>query len=258
MIENFQWTKKKIIEGNLAKKGCKIAVYSCSYYLFIHKDPPTDSFRTEILKELRTILTGDSYFNVLKRLVNIDTKIMSSAEFSKLLIQIYDFQIDVNPAGNFRILKLKIFDFDKVRKVQLRAVSERMIENFTIINRWIRILSVILMLFSVLVYILTANESLGSLLSRLFEVKILSKMMVNRRFFRDNRLFELLVIICIILSDLLVYYFILDIFADLLFKTVVYCFYLYWLKQFRQRQNRPQNLSKKQKISKNQNLKKVH
>ena len=231
----FSLDERKIIEENLAKKGCTTAIYSCSYYLFIHKDPPTDSFRTEILKELRTILTGDSYFNVLKRLVNIDTKIMSSAEFSELLIEIYDFQIDVNPEGNFGILKHKIFDLDEVRELQLRAVSERLIEldNSTFIDR-LRL--VIQLLIWVFVTILIHHESVG-LIIRLFEVIILSTMMFNRRFFRDNRLFELLVIICLILSDLVVYYFILDIFADLLLKTIVYCFYLYWLKQFRHRQN---------------------
>ena len=155
--------ERKIIEKNLASKGSTTAIYSCSYYLFIHKEPPTDSFRTDIWKELRTTLTGDSYFNVLKRLVNIDTTIMSSAEFLELPIEIYDFQIDVNPEGNFRILKLKIFDFDKVRKLQRQAVSERMIEleNVLFIKSWILLLLLVLTLLFISVHILISKKSFG-------------------------------------------------------------------------------------------------
>ena len=60
-------------------------------------------------------------------------------------------------------------------------------------------------------------------------------MISNRRFFRDNRLFELLVIICVILSDFLGYYFNIDVFVDLFLKTIVYCLYFYLLKQLRDR-----------------------
>ena len=60
-------------------------------------------------------------------------------------------------------------------------------------------------------------------------------MISNRRFFRDNRLFELLVIICVILFDFLGYYFNIDVFVDLFLKTIVYCLYFYLLKQLRDR-----------------------
>lgn len=160
----FSVDERKIIEENLAKKNCTAAIYDCCYYLFIHKDPPKDSFRIEILKELRTILTCNSYYNVLIRLVNIvtsniDTKIMSSAEFSELLIEIYDFQIDFNPEENFKILKLKILDTDKVSQIQLRPDSELWIielENYTNIVSFL-ILIPILFLLCVCIALIFSN-----------------------------------------------------------------------------------------------------
>ena len=148
----FSLDERKIIEENLAKKGCTTAIYGCSYYLFIHKKPPTNSFRTEILKELRTILTDDSFFNVLKRLVYKETEIMSPAQFSNMLIEIYDFQIDFNRKKKFEILKLNIFDKVKVHPLQWQADFERRIEleNYTMG----------LAIFGLFVY--TKAESVGS------------------------------------------------------------------------------------------------
>ena len=121
----FSADERKIIEKNLANKNCTAAIYDCSYYLFIHKEPPSDSFRTEILKDLKTILIGDSHFNVLKRLVYKDTEIISPAEFSDMPIEIYDFLIDFNRKENFKISNLEIFDKVKLHQLPLRADNER-------------------------------------------------------------------------------------------------------------------------------------
>ena len=88
--------ERKIIEENLAKKNCNAAIYDCSYYLFIHEELPGDSFRSEILEELRTILTGDSDFGL-------------EFAYRNLLTEIYEFKIDFNREENFKVLDLNIF-----------------------------------------------------------------------------------------------------------------------------------------------------
>ena len=90
---SFSAEEKQRIEKNLAKKDCLAAIYDCSYYLFIHKKVPKGSFRADILHELRKILTGNPHFNLMKRLGKRSTKIMSSAEFYKLSIEIYDLEL---------------------------------------------------------------------------------------------------------------------------------------------------------------------
>ena len=116
--------ERKIIEEKLAEKNCNVAIYDCCYYLFIHKEHPSDSFRSEILIELRMILIFDFYSRArLETRISTDSEssdrtMMSTTEFSKLLIEIYDFKIDrriflnryFNREETFKVLHLNIFD----------------------------------------------------------------------------------------------------------------------------------------------------
>ena len=110
----------------MARNYCTAAIYDCSYYLFILKEPLDDSFRLKILNELSTILTEDSFFNISKPLVNMDSELMPSAEFSLLPIEIYDFTISDSSYSvpNFKILDFKT-SHEFVERLSKVADAER-------------------------------------------------------------------------------------------------------------------------------------
>ena len=115
----------------MARNNCTAAIYDCSYYLFILKEPLDDSFRLKILNELSTILTEDSFFNTSKPLVNMDSELMPSAEFSLLPIEIYDFTISDSSYSvpNFKILDFKT-SHEFVERLSKVADAERKVNLF--------------------------------------------------------------------------------------------------------------------------------